>query len=336
LKRENIPEKELTAAGGGDAKKAPSEIVAILGEHNADIAPGSNLLRQAVSPDGRYLADVTRNGDLRVWDLATAKLLLSRESKQVSNRVQDVAFSPDGRTLAFGRYGGGIVLWEMPSGKELRTLPAKFPRQIAFRPGGQMIAYSGGDSGKEVNLIETATGKEILSLEGFKDSRPVAFSPDGNMLAGGGWLEPTVKLWDAATGAELRTITLDKATKLHSIVFSPDGKMLATFGQGAKGLWDPATGKPLFVPDKTIPMLSVSFHPAGQVMVGVNSAVPSLRTWDIKAGTELATISFPLMPSAKEGPQCVAYTPDGRHVAVANKDETVYILRLTPPAQAPK
>src|SRR5262249_60191754 len=85
----------------------------------------------------------------------------------------------------------------------------------------------------------------LVSATGEGGVNSLAFSPDGKVLASGGW-DDTVRLWDVATGKELRKIDAHKAM-VGRVVFSADGKVLASRGglDRTVPLGDPLTRAPL-------------------------------------------------------------------------------------------
>src|SRR5207237_1348369 len=139
-----------------------------------------------------------------------------------------------------------------------------------------------------VRLFDVKTGKETT---GFKPARlaprepdsPLAFSPDGRLLAtarrGG-----DLVLLDAATGAEVRL--LPTAFPSVTPVFSPDGRSLAvaTLIPGKAptlSLWEVATGKKRWQFDRLpAPVTALTFSPDGRLLATGHSDTTTL-VWDV-------------------------------------------------------
>jgi WD40 repeat protein len=73
----------------------------------------------------------------------------------------------------------------------------------------------------------------------------VAFSPDGQTLASGGSVsDGTVRLWDVASGIQLRVLRGHESL-ISQLAFSDDGRLLASSSGERIILWDVATGDAL-------------------------------------------------------------------------------------------
>ncbi|MCX7789819.1 MAG: serine/threonine protein kinase [Chloroflexaceae bacterium] len=156
--------------------------------------------------------------------------------------VGAVQFAPGDGPLAVG-VGGAIHLRDPESLEAQRTLSGHNGdiSALAFSPDGQLLA-SGAQDENEIILWNLATGQELRRLRGHSGwIRSLAFSPDGRILASGS-TDTTIILWDVASGRRLRALE-GHTDFLGNIAFSPDGSSLASASRdGTARLWDVATG----------------------------------------------------------------------------------------------
>ena len=107
------PDGESVACGDDDGN------IILLSTGNSVSVEGSKSIWQAsrvaltsviYSPDGQYVASAARDATIKVWHVATQRLVRAFVDESM---VYCIAFSPDGRTLASGNDEGQVKVWDM-------------------------------------------------------------------------------------------------------------------------------------------------------------------------------------------------------------------------------
>jgi WD40 repeat protein/DNA-binding SARP family transcriptional activator len=284
-------------------------------------ASNTNLSRAAFSRDGARLAVGGLDRQVTVWDARTGGQLLTGALTDSGRPVvtlaghlapiTDVAFAPDGARLASAAEDGTIKLWDLGLSHEVLAVPtpdwlgpfrAQSPPlsldRVVYDPSGQHLAIGLQDNRAEVR--DATTGQELLTLgsgnESEKAGLGLAFSPDGHLLATGGG-DGVLKLWDASSGAELRSITAHPGL-IFGVAFSPDGRRLASAGlDGAARVWDltPAEKSPIVLRGHTAAVSRVAFSADGK-RLATSSVDATARIWDAATGVPLMILGHSALP----------------------------------------
>ncbi len=259
----------------------------------------------ALSPDGRYAVSGGNDFTLKLWDAATGKEI--RSFKGHLKEVSSVAFSRDCRYALSGSDDRTLKLWDVATGREIRSFLGHWGHavnSVAFSPDGRYALSGSHDN--TMKLWDVATGKEIRSLYSrhvfttseisFPEIAAVAFSPDGRYVLSGA-RDNTLKLWDVATGKEIRTFKGHLSgfrPGVNSVAFSPDGRYVLSGGEdNTMRLWEVSTGKQIRIfAGHSDAVTSVTFFPDGRHALSAGSD-NIINLWEVATGKNLSQfVSF--------------------------------------------
>lgn len=205
---------------------------------------------------------------------------------QEQQGLTGIVFSPDGSQLAGSFVNGTMQLWNATNGRIEQTLL----------------------------VTRTGTPSALLQTVGI----PLAYSPDGRLLAAGFTLKAVVdskKVTDATEPGEIwlwdvpqRTLFTIIPVASAALAFSPDTRYLAVAG---------------------VPTTTLEVAPANQPLNLLGSAV---QLWDISGER---TLRRTLAISGTALPRTLLFSPDGQQLLAVMRDGSVQGWQVESAAQLP-
>lgn len=235
----------------------------------------------AFSPDGRFVLTGCQDRAAHVWDLNAEPPLEKRLDH--SDKVWSVAFSQDGKIAATGGTDRAVRLWNLADGAPLGS-PLVHPQTVysldISRDRKRVLT---GCADGVVRLWEIGTADFFdsgLRIEQKRDLYAVAYSPDGDRIAIGGF-EKFARIWDADARKPIGE-ALPHEHYVYALDWSADGRALLTgsFDNTAR-LWNAANSRPIGEPlTHNNWVMSVAFSPDGRKVL-TGSADSTARLWQI-------------------------------------------------------
>ena len=248
--------------------------------------------------------------------LTTMKIRPMR--RLLDNRGWRVAFLPDGKYLAGLNSDNSLKEWDIVNGQKIRTferVTGHGETVSLFR--GRALTVSSEGTYRVVSSSFDSTGSEIVTLwngettASFSHETVVisaAVSPDGSLLATGGW-DKAITLWSLETEEPIRVLS-GHTEEIHALAFSPDGQLLVSSGAHQWEYQDGEDGSTLRQGGAYAVRGNgdgcVHFYAADESQTDTTAKV-----WEVKSGKNIATVGHQQKVTE------ISFSPDGSCVATA-------------------
>ncbi|NQT16402.1 MAG: hypothetical protein HQ582_26830 [Planctomycetes bacterium] len=169
-----------------------------------------------------------------------------------------------------------------------------------------------------MRILNAADGEEVLTLRAEGKVRDICFNTDGTQILCAFGDNPTIRLWDVATGMTIPWSS-NRVSYTRTVSVSPDGKWFALAGGGVS-LHDVETGGQLVTLEEPthLRVSDVAFSPDGTWLAAVGGSEIKIR--DTATGQILHRLK-----GHEAGVRSVAFSLDGTRIASGSSDSTIRV-----------
>jgi WD40 repeat protein len=299
------------------------------------LADAKELRAIAISRDGTMLATAGDDRIVRIWDVASFRLL--RLISGHTAEIYSVAFSRDGKYLASASLDGTVRIWDAQTFaliQKFDTNEGNGPVEqyaVEFDPSGipRYVNSAGADGnvwiwdlqspGHSYKWRDLAGGASLI--------RSLSFAPGGS-----GALVTAAYDGDIRFFTESRKIFAVPVTagKLLHVQYSPDGSLVASAGVDSTKqvlkVWN-VSNRTMFkaYEGRRNYANSVAWSQDSKtVALGEGGANPPAETWDVQSGKQLQTFT-----GHTKDIEAVAFHPNRKWLITASEDGMMKIWDLT-------
>jgi WD40 repeat protein len=182
------------------------------------VADELDLVRAAVSPDGKYVVTADRERIVRGFDVESGDELFARGFPATETVL---AVTPDGKRVALTAPGVGYAEWTLPEGNEVRRHSSMQATALAFSPDGKSAVATDKDGGVELWSLDDGSVK-LLAAD--VRTAAVGFSADGNRAVAATTAPGReIRSWTVPDGRPLPARPLPVKSGVTSLVVAADG-----------------------------------------------------------------------------------------------------------------
>jgi len=237
---------------------------------------------------------------------------------RIPRDVYRIGWTHHDNEAALLEFGKSVEICSADNLQSVRTIGAN--RKLVgfdFSRDGKFAALA--ENSTKALLVNLSTGRE-MALETKNQQPSVSLSPDGKLLATGGY-GTRAALWSVESGKRIRNLDTGQVEGGLTPVFSPDGTILAVGNRNSSTcLFDVATGRLLH---RLRPQASqeLKFDPTGK-RLAVAYCDCNLAVWSVETGDLLQRAH-----ARGEELYSVDWSPDGKILATSGVNTSVALWK---------
>ncbi len=243
------------------------------------------------------------SGERALAQPAAPRFKLVADFKVHEKSMAAAAFSPNGELIATTSIDQTVRISDWRTGKTLMTLEGFSPgeegtwdRSVLFLKDGERLLTA--NSAASLELWDWKAKKRLWKQD--VGARSLALSPDETQLITADWEDPSVRVWELATGKPLHQLKgvdvplMTGSWSQGNVAYAPSGKLFASAVGGTQDpsapqmtltIWNAETRKPLTQLQPNKRTHALTWSPNGDQLAGggVEGAVFTLKLSSVKA-----------------------------------------------------
>ena len=296
----------------------------------------------ATSPDGRFVAAITRNNQAFIWESDTGKRF-SKIEKLNAGKIKELKFSPKSKYIALANSKNTVQLLPMDGSGDVQELSGHMalPNTMRFSADGSLILTADTSTSPDaphgvVQLWEVATGRKVFALPRAGEVVANAmFVPNGNAIVIT-YLNGLVEIRSLETSGVVGRFRSPQGVAFLSDV-SPDGLRVVTGeGNGYFRVWS-RDERDFEVYNSLLNVRDVFLSRDGERLYLSNNwfsdVTPEIHSWligrdELKYDKEIEGKSLGVVRFWKAKQQFVSASFNNRNIDIWNKDFTKIIRTI--------
>lgn len=297
------------------------------------LAHNSSVHSVLFSADGTYLFSGGKDATIKVWALATGKVL--HELLGHTGTIEDLSLSHDAHWLASASSDGNIGIWDLSSIADVAK-PQRLVQMlrghedrvygVSFNQNSTLLVSGSADNSiklwKNPNPAQQPNGwtlfskQEALSTAHSNWVYSVRFSPTKEDIFASASADGMVKIWNH-DGTLLKTFRGHTAA-VQGLSFSPDGKKIATASSdNSVKIFNLGSHIVEILQGHSASLKDVAYSPDGKLIASTGSD-KTVILWD-KSGLVKRRIRY------SSGLRTIDFSPDGKFLVGAGYDNNIVI-----------